>query len=105
MVPVLTQIKPLQKIRILLCYISYLILDRVMWYFPFKISCYWVCMFTYPLVSAFFSDILTLKYGFHMLSRNSRKKAINLHRVTSQKSKDLKHRGQSLQSRFRIMTF
>jgi hypothetical protein len=75
-----------------------------MWHFPFKISHYWVCMFTYPPVSAFFLDILTLKYGFHMLSRNLRKKAINLHRVTSLKSKDLKLRDESLQSRFRIIT-
>ena len=35
-------------IRILLCYIPfYLILYLVMWCFPFKISYYWVCMFTY----------------------------------------------------------
>jgi hypothetical protein len=74
-----------------------------MWYFPFKISYYWVYMFTYPLVSAFFLDILTLKYGFHT-SRNVRKKTINLHGVTSQKSKDLRHRGENLQSRFRIKT-
>ena len=75
-----------------------------MWYFSFKISYYWVCMFTHPFVSAFFLDILTLKYGFHTLSQNLSKKAINLHRITSLKSKDLKHRSESLQSRFRIET-